>query len=47
MGIVFHSDLTQGTQPWLDARRGMLTASEMGRIISMPNASSAKSRSRQ
>lgn len=31
-GIVYH-DVTQGTQEWLDLRRGKLTASEMGRII--------------
>lgn len=32
-GLVYHHDLIQGTQEWLDARRGLLTASEMGRII--------------
>jgi hypothetical protein len=31
--VTFHRDLVQGTQQWLDARRGMLTASEMCRII--------------
>lgn len=32
-GIVYHHDLIQGTQQWLDARCGLLTASEMCRII--------------
>jgi hypothetical protein len=32
-GPKVHLDLIQGTQDWLDARRGLLTASEMGRII--------------
>lgn len=32
-GVVYHRDLDQGTQEWLDARRGLLTASEMCRII--------------
>ena len=33
MSVTLHRDLVQGTQQWLDARRGMLTASEMSRII--------------
>lgn len=33
MAIVVHNNLVQGTQQWLDARRGLLTASEMCRII--------------
>lgn len=33
MGVVYHHDFNQGTQEWLDARRGLLTASEMCRII--------------
>lgn len=32
-GLVYHHDLAQGSQEWLDARRGLLTASEMSRII--------------
>lgn len=32
-GLVYHHHLTQGTQEWLDARRGILTASEMKKII--------------
>lgn len=32
-GLVYHFDLAQGSQAWLDARRGLLTASEMKRII--------------
>jgi len=32
-GVVYHYDLAQGSQEWLDARRGLLTASEMSRII--------------
>jgi hypothetical protein len=32
-GVVYHRELVQGTQQWLDARRGLLTASEMCRII--------------
>lgn len=32
-GVIYHRDLVQGTQDWLDARRGLLTASEMCRII--------------
>lgn len=31
--IKFHTDLVQGTQQWHDARRGLLTASEMCRIV--------------
>lgn len=33
MGIKYHKDLIQGEQAWLDARRGILTASEMHKII--------------
>jgi hypothetical protein len=33
LGLVLHHDLQQGSQEWLDARRGLLTASEMSRII--------------
>lgn len=32
-GVVYHENLVQGTQEWLDARCGKLTASEMCRII--------------
>lgn len=32
-GIVYHRNVAQGTQEWLDLRRGKLTASEMSRII--------------
>lgn len=32
-GPKYHHDILQGTQEWLDARRGLLTASEMSRII--------------
>lgn len=31
--IEFHRDIVQGTQQWIDIRKGLLTASEMGRII--------------
>jgi hypothetical protein len=31
--VTYHRELLQGTQEWLDARRGLLTASEMCRII--------------
>jgi hypothetical protein len=33
MAIVYHRDLVQGTEEWLKARLGLLTASEMCRII--------------
>lgn len=33
MGLVYHHDLIQGTQPWIDARKGILTASEMCRLF--------------
>ena len=33
MSIIFHRDLLQGSDEWLAARCGLLTASEMGRII--------------
>jgi hypothetical protein len=32
-GVTYHHELAQGTQEWLDARRGLLTASEMKKII--------------
>lgn len=31
--ITYRTDIDQGTQEWIDARRGMLTASEMSKII--------------
>ncbi|UPT53164.1 putative endonuclease [Synechococcus phage Ssp-JY42] len=45
-GLVYHRDLTQGTQEWLEARRGILTASEMKKIITpkLKVADSADSR---
>lgn len=33
MTIKYHNDLIQGEQSWLDARRGILTASEVHKII--------------
>ena len=33
MTITYHRDLIQGDTPWLEARRGLLTASEMKLII--------------
>jgi hypothetical protein len=33
MTIVYHKELIQGEQAWLDARKGLLTASEMKLII--------------
>lgn len=33
MSLTYHRNLIQGTQEWLDARRGLLTASEMHKII--------------
>jgi len=33
MAVAYHHDIAQGTQEWLDARRGLLTASEMCKII--------------
>lgn len=33
MAVTYHYDIAQGTQEWLDIRRGLLTASEMSRII--------------
>lgn len=33
MSVTYHHDIAQGTQEWLDLRRGKLTASEMCRII--------------
>lgn len=45
--IRYHHDLTQGTQEWLDARCGLLTASEMKHIITptLKVASNEKERS--
>lgn len=36
MGIIIHRDIDQGTDEWLELRRGILTASEMKLIIT-PN----------
>lgn len=33
MTITIHRDLIQGTQEWINARKGLLTASEMGKIV--------------
>lgn len=46
-GVVYHRDILQGTQEWLDLRRGKLTASEMSRIITpkLKVADNADSRS--
>lgn len=33
-GVVVHKDLDQGSDEWLETRRGLLTASEMKKIIS-------------
>lgn len=33
MGIVYHRDLIQGTADWINARKGILTASEMHKIV--------------
>lgn len=41
-GVVYHHDLIQGTQEWLDARRGLLTASELCRLITPGTLQSAK-----
>lgn len=32
-GAIYHRDLVQGSDEWLKARRGLLTASEMSRIV--------------
>lgn len=40
--ITYFPDLLQGTQEWLDARRGLLTASEMCRIITPSTLKVAK-----
>lgn len=42
MSAVFHPDLIQGTEEWMAARCGMLTASEMGRIITPTTLKPAK-----
>lgn len=36
MGITYHRDLIQGSEEWHEARRGLLTASEMKLIITPP-----------
>lgn len=46
MTITIHAELVQGTQQWLDARTGLLTASEMGRIITPKLAKAANDKSR-
>lgn len=33
MTIKIHSDLIQGSDEWLDARKGIITASEMGKLL--------------
>lgn len=33
MGVVIHRELAQGSQAWIDIRKGKLTASEMHKII--------------
>jgi predicted phage-related endonuclease len=48
MGIKYHPDLIQGSEEWLNARLGLLTASEMKHIITpgkLQYASNDKSRS--
>jgi len=48
MTIIYHDDLIQGSEEWLKARLGLLTASEMSRIITpgkLQYASNDKSRS--
>lgn len=37
MGITYYPDLVQGSDEWLEARRGILTASEMKLIITPSN----------
>lgn len=46
-GVTYHHDIAQGSQEWLDIRRGKLTASEMCRIITpkLKVADNADSRS--
>lgn len=46
MGIVIHEDLVQGSDEWLQARCGLLTASEFGLILTptLKIASNAKER---
>lgn len=41
MGIQYHYDLIQGTPEWFEARRGLLTASEMKLIITPANLKAA------
>lgn len=47
MGITYHRDLIQGSEEWIAARRGILTASEMKLIVtpSLKQASNEKERS--
>lgn len=33
MGIVYHRDLIQGSADWINARKGILTASEMHKLV--------------
>lgn len=40
-GAVYHDDLIQGSDPWLAQRCGLLTASEMDRIITAKTLKSA------
>lgn len=42
MGIVYHNDLLQGSDDWLQARCGVLCASEMGKIITAKTLKFAK-----
>lgn len=42
MTITYHRDLLQGSDEWLAARCGLLTASEMGRIITAKTLKPAK-----
>lgn len=46
MTITVHSDMLQGSDEWHEARRGLLTASEMGLIVTptLKSAANAKSR---
>lgn len=47
MGVVYHTDLAQGSNEWLELRRGLLTASEMCLLVTpatMKAASNDKQR---
>lgn len=46
MGVVYHNDLEQGSDEWMQARCGLLTASEVDRIMTpkLKVAENAKSR---